>query len=101
MAELSYATQMSLRASGKVGGSKLVNEICLTSPKRAYRYRKAYKESQVLQKLSGEDTLVILLVDAKLSRHQYDRMSAPENFPLYKIVQSTKKKRMLSQTNIY
>lgn len=92
VAKLSYATQMSLRASGKAEASKLVNKICTISPKRAYRYRKAYRESQVLQKLSGEDALVVL-VDAKVSRHKYDiiRMSAPEIFPSYKIVQSAKK----------
>lgn len=91
---LTYATQMSLRASGKTEASKVVHEIT-TSPNRATKLRKAYKKSleSETQMLSGEDALA-MLIDAKLSRHQYEiiRKKAPEKFPSYKIVQTAKKK---------
>ncbi|KAK9746517.1 hypothetical protein QE152_g6036 [Popillia japonica] len=115
LAVLSYATQMSLRASGKAQASKVIQEITTspkslrasgkaqaskviqeitTSPKRAIKYRKAYKkvfESEQRQMLSGEDALA-MLVDAKLSRHQYEviRKKAPEKFPSYKVLQVAK-----------
>lgn len=90
---LAYATQMSLRASGKNEAAKVVQEIS-SSPKRATKLRDAYKKSLEYKPkmLSGEDALA-LLVDAKLSRHQYDliRQTAPEKFPSYKKVQTAKK----------
>lgn len=91
---LNYATQMGLRATGQAQASKVLHEITSTSPKRASKYRKAYAKSQSIAKqvMSGEDALAVL-VDAKLSRHQYNiiRMSAPEKFPSYKIIQVAKK----------
>ena len=43
--ELEFAAQMSLRASGQVEPSKVVKEVTSTTPKRAARYRSAYKKS--------------------------------------------------------
>lgn len=95
IAELSFATQMSLRASGSTQASKLLKEITTSSPNRAGKYRKAYKTSveQEPRKMSGEDALA-LLVDALLSRHQYNliRQSNSDRFPSYKILQTEKKK---------
>ncbi|CAH1108689.1 unnamed protein product [Psylliodes chrysocephalus] len=95
IAELSFATQMSLRVSGNTEASKLLKDITSTSPKRASKYGKAYKTliEKEPRKMSGEDALA-LLVDAKLSRHQYSliRQSNPERFPSYKILQAEKKK---------
>lgn len=90
---LTFATQMGLRAEGKAQASKLLKEITTASPKRASKYRKAYRNSlEPQQQMSSEDALGVL-VDAKLSRYQYDiiRMSAPEKYPSYKKVQSAKK----------
>ncbi|KAK5648374.1 hypothetical protein RI129_003266 [Pyrocoelia pectoralis] len=89
---LNYATQMGLRATGQARASKVLHEITSTSPNRANKYREAYIKSLSKQMMSGEDALAVL-VDAKLSRHQYNiiRMSAPEKFPSYKIVQAAKK----------
>jgi len=89
---LNYATQMGLRATGQAQASKVLHEITSTSPKRASKYRKAYAKSIEKQVMSAEDALAVL-VDAKLSRHQYNiiRMSSPEKFPSYKIVQAAKK----------
>lgn len=89
---LNYATQMSLRATGQAQASKVLQEITNASPKRANRYRNAYIKLLKKQVMSGEDALAVL-VDAKLSRHQYNiiRMNAPDKFPSYKIVQAAKK----------
>ncbi|KAF2902562.1 hypothetical protein ILUMI_03625 [Ignelater luminosus] len=72
---LSYATQMGLRDEGQSQASRLLKEITNTSPTCASRYALA------------------VLVDAKLSRHQYDviRTSALEIFPSYKTVQAAEK----------
>lgn len=86
---------MSLRASGNPDASKLLKDITATSPKRASKYRKAYKKSleKKLSMMTGENALA-LLIDAKLSRHQYSliRKSNPDRFPSYKILQYEKKK---------
>jgi len=89
---LNYATQMGLRATGQTQTSKVLHKITSTSPKRASKYRKAYAKSIKKQVMSAEDALAVL-VDAKLSRHQYNiiRMSSPEKFPSYKIVQAANK----------
>ncbi|XP_025405522.1 uncharacterized protein LOC112679816 [Sipha flava] len=43
--ELSYAAQMSLRASGQLDAANVIKDVTLTTPKRAEKYRKAYKET--------------------------------------------------------
>jgi len=100
---LGHATQMSLRASGQVEAAKLLKEITTSTPTRASRYRKVFKKQseQAPKKLSGEDALAVI-VDAKLSRHQYNiiRMSAPDKFPSYKVVQESKKQCYPKPENI-
>lgn len=39
--ELSYATQMSLRASGKLDAAKVIQDVTLGSPSKAKKYRKS------------------------------------------------------------
>jgi len=64
---LSHETQMSLRASGQVEAAKLLKEITTSTPTRASRYRKVFKQSaQAPKRLSGEDALAVI-VDVKLS----------------------------------
>ncbi|XP_050531106.1 uncharacterized protein LOC126899895 [Daktulosphaira vitifoliae] len=89
---LSHATQMSLRASGQIEAAKLPKEISTSTRTRASRYRKVFMQSQAPKKLSSEDVLAVI-VDAKLSRHQYNiiRMSAFDKFSSYKVVQESKK----------
>ena len=91
MSVLAHATQMSLRAAGKTDESKIVKEI-ISSPTRAKKYRKSLKQVSP-QQLSAEEALSVL-VEAKLTRHQYNviRKAAPEKFPSYTIVQAAKKK---------
>lgn len=91
---LLHATCTKLRLEGQVEASNLIKEITSSNPKRVSDYQKAYKEfSEKKQKLlSGEDALAVL-VDAKLSREQYNviRKNAVEKFPSYKVVQAAKK----------
>lgn len=90
---LSYATQMGLRSEGQSQASTLLKELTNASPERAGKYRKAYRRSlEPPQLMSGDDALAVL-VDAKLSRYQYDviRTCAPEKFPSYKTIQAAKK----------
>ena len=86
---------MKLRASGKIEASKPVHELTTSTPTRANEYREAYKKYKEEQsrKMSCEDALA-LLVDAKLSRHQYNliRKSDPERFPSYTLLQLEKMK---------
>lgn len=90
---LVFATCMGLRSEGQIQASKVLKNIT-TSPNRAIKYQNAYKKSVKPQQqlLSGENALSVL-IDAKLSREQYNviRRSAPEKFPSYKIVQEAKK----------
>ncbi|CAI6357482.1 unnamed protein product [Macrosiphum euphorbiae] len=100
---LSHATQMSLRASGQVEVAKLLKEITTSTPTRASRYRKVFKKqsAQAPKKLSGEDALAVI-VDTKLSRHQYNIIwtSAPDTFPSYKVVHESKKQCYSKPENI-
>lgn len=94
---LAHATQMSLRAAGKTDASKIVKEI-ISSPTRAKKYRKSFQQVSP-QQLSAEKALSVL-VEAKLTRHQYNvlRNAAPEIFPSYTTVQEAKKNVIQNET---
>lgn len=89
---LTHATQMSLRASGNVEAAKLVKEITTSTPTRAAKYRKSFKQAKPKQ-LSAEEALSVL-IEAKLTRHSYNiiRRVAPEKFPSYTKVQQAKQR---------
>lgn len=91
--ELCYAAQMSPRSSKKVEASKLVKEVTETTPKRAARYRAAFKACTASNRtqLSPEEA-VSMFVEAKLTRHQYYivRLKDKLRFPSYKIIQQAK-----------
>ncbi|CAH1109640.1 unnamed protein product [Psylliodes chrysocephalus] len=85
---LSYATEIGLRGSHAF---KVLHEITNTSPKHVSKYRAAYKKSP-RQATYVRGNAIAVLVDTKLSRHQYPIIrSTPEKFPSYKIVQAAKK----------
>lgn len=84
---------MSLRSSGEVEASKIVKEVTLTTPTRARKYRKAFQMSQQkVAKMSGDEALA-MMIEAKLTRHQYNVIRSKDKilFPSYKIVQNSKK----------
>ncbi|CAH0558647.1 unnamed protein product [Brassicogethes aeneus] len=77
---------MSLRAQGQVQASKVLKNITINPQ----AFQKSLEPQQLI--LLAEDALAVL-IDAKLSREQYDviRRKAPEKFPSYKIVRAAKK----------
>lgn len=100
---LAYAAQMTLRASGKIDASKVIKDVTFTSPSRASKYRKSFteKEKQCTNTISADGALS-LLIDAQLSRHQYNivRSHSKSTFPSYKVIQTAKKK-CYPDTNSY
>lgn len=95
IAELSFATQMSFRSSGNPDAAKILKEITSSSPTTSSKFLKAYQSSNngKSEKMTGEDALA-LFIDARFSRHQYNlvRMSSPDRYPSYKVLQLEKKK---------
>lgn len=93
--ELSYATPMSLRASGKLDAAKVIKDVTLGSPSKAKKYKKCDSISETT--LSANAALS-LIVEQKLSRSQYQglRNISRENncnlFPPYKLVYQAKLK---------
>ncbi|GBP86804.1 hypothetical protein EVAR_99884_1 [Eumeta japonica] len=95
--ELSYATQMNLRASGQTDAAKILKDITTISPKRATKHRAAFSKygtesSFQAKRLSSSDALS-LFVDANLTRMQYNKIKAkaPFVFSSYKEIQRAKK----------
>lgn len=107
--ELVYTTQMKLKASGQGAASKIIKDI-LSDPSKPSDYSKAYQQSlEPVLMMSGEDAVAVL-VEANLSRHQYNvlRSKSPKIYPSYKIVQDAKKqcypepnKIIVSETSVH
>lgn len=94
--ELSYATQMKLRVSGKLDAAKVVKDVTLGSPSKAEKYRKSLEF--VSETILSGDKALSLLIEQKLSRSQYEglRNISLENncklYPSYKNVLIAKRK---------
>lgn len=91
--EIAYAAQMSLREKGQVDAAAVLNEVVFSTPTRAQKYRKSYKDSSTKEHQLSSDEALSVLVEAKLTRHQYSviRGQAKNRFPSYKIIQEAKK----------
>lgn len=93
--ELAYATQMSLRSSGKVHAAQVVRNAILTSPTRASKYISAYKSEN--EKTLSADEALSVMVENKFSKQTYQRIRniAKENkcklYPSYNNVVKAKK----------
>lgn len=104
--ELSYAAQMSLRASGQLDAANVIKDVTLTTPKRAEKYRKAYKETSKSVMPYTDDKALSLIIKAKLSKHQYNilRSTAKLNncniYPLYEKITLAKKRCYLESMTI-
>lgn len=98
---LSYATQMTLRESGKVKASKLLMKSLSQNYDSANMCSKTSSSHYESTCLSGEDALAVV-VDAKLTRNQYNiiRLAARDKFPSYKVIQEEKKKCYPSKEHI-
>lgn len=93
--ELAYASQMKLRETGNVDGSKVVKDV-ISSPTRGAKYREALNRSrsrlQEKTRLSPIQALSIF-VEASLTRKQYEiiRTSDKRLYPCYSVLQKIKK----------
>lgn len=93
-AELTYAAQMSLRAEGSVDAAAIVKEVKFSTPTRASKYRQAFKRREGESLYLSEDKALSVLIEAKLTRHQYNiiREADKKKFPSYKKIQEAKKR---------
>ncbi|KAJ4435548.1 hypothetical protein ANN_18164 [Periplaneta americana] len=90
--ELSFAAEMSLRSSGKVKASKIVNDVTATSPMRPSNYQEAYKRCCPPTKQFTGTEAFVMCIDDQLTRLQYNiiRQHDKRRFPPYKRIQKAK-----------
>lgn len=71
--ELTFAAKKALTEKGQKSASALISEAVFTTPTRATKMRSAWlKTRQVKQVISfNEDDALSLIIEAKLSKHQY------------------------------
>ncbi|XP_072750475.1 uncharacterized protein, partial [Anoplolepis gracilipes] len=67
--ELLYTAQMNFRSSGQLVAAKILKDIT-SSPKKASKYRKAYKSNLCLITSLSEDKALLMIIKAKLSKHK-------------------------------
>lgn len=91
VAELTYAAEMGLRASGHLDAAKLMRDVAKV-PDHAEKCRKALRDSIEPVSMTGDEALA-MIIEADLSRFQYEviRSKAPKIFPSYKVIQESKK----------
>lgn len=93
--ELADATQMSFRAQGNVDASKIIKDIS-DIPTKAKEYCKAMEYKKLTPSKLSSDEAVSLIIEAKLSKNQYNliRWQAKEKncdiYPAYKKVLEAK-----------
>ncbi|XP_063361402.1 uncharacterized protein LOC134650378 [Cydia amplana] len=97
--ELTFATQMKLRETGKLEASKVVKDLT-KSPRRAKKYITALKKNTVTceddqEKLNNLTHLraLFMYTEAGLTQAQYEivRETNPSYYPCYSILQKCKK----------
>lgn len=71
--ELTFAAKKGLKEEGQQSASKLLSEAVFTTPTRADKIRTSWLKSNQHQNVMpfSEDEAVSLIVEAKLSKHQY------------------------------
>lgn len=93
---LTFATKMSLKASGKLEASKLIKEVASSSTDEVKKFKKISEQDKE-HTLSGNEALS-LLIENKLSKRQYQGLrsvSIDKNcnlYPPYNLVLESKKK---------
>ncbi len=104
LAELAYATQMSLRSSGQSQAAKVIQDITSTSPSKASQYISALKSTS--ENTLSPDQALSVLVENRFPKRTYQgiRNIAKENncklYPSYKEVM-TAKHRCYPPTNTF
>jgi hypothetical protein len=98
--ELVFATQISLRESGNAAASNLLLEAAETTPIRASKISLAWKKEKTARdtKVYSDEEAISLLVEAQLSKHQYNtiRLQAKTKgcniYPSYNKVRAAKER---------
>jgi len=91
---------MSLRESGTVAASNLLHEAAETTPKRAAKISLAWKKEKTARetKVYSDEEVISLLVEAQLSKQQYNtiRLQAKTKgcniYPSYNKVRAAKER---------
>lgn len=102
--ELGFATQMSLRAEGKLDAAKVVQDVVLGTPSKASKYRSFLEHKPVNQ--HSCDAALALIIDNNLSKNQYVgiRSASIANncrlYPPYYLVLNAKKKCYPEESDI-
>lgn len=92
METLTFATHVKLHSVGKRDASKVLKEI-IKSPKRATKYKKAYSGVKQCQSKSlTPSDAVAMIVEADLTRRQYEiiRNSNKRLYPCYNLIKKAK-----------
>ncbi|XP_043471258.1 uncharacterized protein LOC122504283 [Leptopilina heterotoma] len=95
--ELAYATQMSLRASGKWDTARLVQDVCEGSPTKATRYRQSLLLSENSEKQMTKEVALSIVIENQLSKNMYNGIRSNsirhlcKLYPSYKNVLQAKK----------
>ncbi|CAH1099849.1 unnamed protein product, partial [Psylliodes chrysocephalus] len=71
-AEITYALKMNLRAEGKHDAVKILGEALEASPNRAAKMLHAWQESHRKPIKYTSDESLSLMIEAKLTKHQYN-----------------------------
>lgn len=98
--ELTLAAELSLRASGNRDAASIVRDVSLTPSIATTFFKKAKKLYAKPEPTLSPNSALALIVDAKLSVHQYNTMKQQAKnvnsnlYPSYKKVQEAKKKML-------
>lgn len=95
--ELSYGAQMEFRRESKVHAATVIKDIVFSTPKRASKYKEAYKKAGSVVRPFTHDEALSLTVEAKLTKFQYNvirnaaKAHGSQLYPNYEAVTATKK----------
>lgn len=92
--ELAYATQMNLRADGKLDAAKVVYDVTAGSPSKALSYRSSL--GQVGERTLMPDEALAIFVEGNFSKKQYETIRSgcksanSKVYPPYYVIQKAK-----------
>lgn len=102
--ELSYATQMNLRAEGKQDAAKILKDVTSNSPSKAKKYRSSFEYVQ--EDNFNADKALSLYIELKFSRNKYQQLrnaclrKRSKLFPSYKEIILKSKKNCYPKSEI-
>ena len=94
--ELAFATQFSLRASGKRDAAEIMKEVTQTTPTRATKFKKAFKSPALAPIPYSAEEALSLLIENNLTKKHYNNIREGAKYrnsniyPSYKVVLEAK-----------